>query len=427
MAYQEVIDMGLSQAEREARSGLFIKRAIAEIYPSPDELAHELSGDRRLTAYMGIDPTAPDLHIGHESQLLKMRELQQLGHHVILLIGDFTGLIGDPTDKSAARVKQTPEEVAVNALGYKQQASKILDFDHPTNPIEFKQNSEWLAPMTFADVLELASEFTVQQMLERDMFEKRMADGKPLGLHELLYPTLQAWDSVKMDVDIELGGSDQIFNMLTGSTLVRRHLGKQKYVVAGRLLADPSGKKIGKSEGNMITMNDAPVVMFEKVMRFGDAIVPHALELCTDMPMPQIVEIAAAMQSGELGGLEAKKLLARELVTRLHSADEAAAAGAEYAILSSSDALGDIDQTSIATAFFNQNTGLVDALVSAGLASSKTAARRLVASGAVRLNGQKIEDAGHVLSAESNGSVLQVGKKLAKNYRRVDFGTAEGK
>ncbi len=199
-------------------------RAISEIYPSPQELIAELSSGRRLKAYMGIDPTAPDMHVGHESQLLKLKRLQDLGHEVILLIGDFTAMIGDPTDKSAARTKLTHEEVLSNATWYMAQASKILDFDDADNPVRLAYNSEWLGKMDFKDVLELASEFTVQQMLERQMFRKRIDENKPVGLHEFIYPMMQGWDSVCLDVDIEVGGSDQIFNMLVGSTLVRRHL-----------------------------------------------------------------------------------------------------------------------------------------------------------------------------------------------------------
>ena len=293
--------------ELEAKVDEFLTRGVEQVFPTADALrARLLSGDQ-LTAYIGIDPTAPELHIGHMSQLFKLRRLQDLGHHVVLLIGDFTGQIGDPTDKSAARVRLTHEQVLENAASYKEQASKILRFDDPDNPVELRFNSEWLGKMSFADVVELASEVTVQQLLQREMFQKRMAEGKPLHVHELLYPLMQGYDSVALGVDIEIGGSDQIFNMLVGRDLVGAHLGKEKFVVAGNLLVDPSGKKIGKTEGNMITMIDPPVAVFEKVMRWGDEIVPHALELCTTVPMEKVREIERQMHDGTLDGLSAKK------------------------------------------------------------------------------------------------------------------------
>ena len=319
MEREPVIDMGLDEEERENLANEVSTRAIEQIYPSVDEFRAVVGGKERLTAYMGIDPTAPDMHVGHESQLLKLRSLQMLGHKVILLIGDFTAMIGDPTDKSSARIKLTRDEVLANAEGYKDQASKILDFDHPDNPVELKYNSEWLGKMDFGDVLELASEFTVQQMLERDMFKRRIAEGKPVGLHEFVYPMMQGWDSVNMDVDIEVGGSDQIFNMLVGSTLIKKHLGKQKYVVAGQLLVDPSGKKIGKTEGNMITMNDTPIDMFHKIMMWGDGITPHALELCSTLSMDEINDIRERVERGELSGLDAKLFLAKQIVTDSHA------------------------------------------------------------------------------------------------------------
>lgn len=210
MAVEKITDMGLSGAEQEALIEELVTRGIEQIYPSSEELASELRAGLRMTAYMGVDPTAPDLHVGHESQLLKLQRLQRLGHNVILLIGDFTGMIGDPSDKSAARVKLTRDEVLENAEGYKQQAGKILDFEHPNNPVQVRYNSEWLGKMSFVDVLELASEVTVQQMLARETFRKRIASEKPVGLHEFMYPVMQGWDSVNMGVDIEVGGADQI-------------------------------------------------------------------------------------------------------------------------------------------------------------------------------------------------------------------------
>ncbi len=398
-------------------------RGVSEIYPSREALEDELRTGRRLTAYMGIDPTAPDMHVGHESQLLKLRRLQDMGHHVILLIGDFTAMIGDPTDKSATRVKLSREEVLSNAEGYREQAGKILDLDNPDNPIDVRFNSSWLGSMDFGDVLELASEFTVQQMLERDMFERRISEGKPVGVHEFLYPLMQGYDSLAMEVDIEVGGSDQIFNMLVGSKLVQRHLDKQKYVIAGQLLVDPTGKKIGKTEGNMITMNDEPLQMFHKIMMWGDGITPHALELCTTMPMDEINDLKKQLETGEISGIQGKLFLADRIVSDLHGAEAAVVARQEYDALTSSQNTIDRERLQIADIVDGQN--IVDVLIGAGLTTSKSQARRLLAQNAVRINGITVgED--RALSAGDKGSVLQVGKRKLENHRLLDFNPDRG-
>lgn len=393
-------------------------RAIEQIYPSPAALTEELSSGRRLRAYMGIDPTAPDMHVGHESQLLKLKRLQQLGHEVILLIGDFTGMIGDPTDKSAARVKLTREEVLENAEGYKQQASKIISFDDPENPATLVYNSDWLGQLNFQDVLELASEFTVQQMLERRSFTKRIEDGQPVGLHEFLYPLMQGYDSVALDVDIEVGGSDQIFNMLKGTELLKRHTGKQKYVIAGQLLVDPSGRKIGKTEGNMITLNDAPADMYHKIMLWGDEITPHALELCTEMPMKDIRDIEAQIKSGEMSGLAGKALLARTVITDLHGASAVSGAEQQYRDLTSSGEVRDTDALSVSVVELGQH--IVKILTASGLATSKSQARRLLEGNAVKINGEVV-DASWTAQPSVDPVVLRVGKRKIENHRLLQL------
>jgi len=391
-------------------------RAIVEIYPSPTALAKVLQSGKRLTVYLGIDPTSPDLHVGHISQLLKLRQLQKLNHRVILLIGDFTAMIGDPSDKSAARVQLTREEVLTNATGYKQQVSKILDFNDPVNPVELRFNSEWLSKMSFYDVLELASEVTVQQMLERDMFQQRLTNNKPIGLHEFLYPIMQGQDSLAMDVDIEIGGSDQIFNMLVGSTFIKRHKNKQKYVIAGQLLVDPSGRKIGKTEGNMITLNDTPLHMFHKIMLWDDGITPHALELCTDLPMFEVKLIKQKLESGELSGQDGKMFLAETIVKNLYDEKSAAQARQDYLDLTDKNSGPEI--ASLQTANVNEGESIIDILVETGLANSKSAARRLIEAGGVRIN-KTVVDVGWIVEVTDEELILQVGKKLHTNFRNL--------
>jgi tyrosyl-tRNA synthetase len=325
-------------------------------------------------------------------------------------------MIGDPTDKSATRVKLSREEVLANAAGYKQQASKILDFNDAANPAELLFNSKWLSQMGFADVLDLASEVTVQQMLERDMFQRRLKDNKPIALSEFLYPVMQGQDSLAMDVDIEVGGSDQIFNMLVGSTFVRRHKNKQKFVIAGQLLADSGGKKIGKTEGNMITLNDTPLNMFHKIMLWGDGITPHALELCSELPMTEVNKIRQDLTSGILSGKDGKMFLAQTIVKNLNGEKAAHQAQQEYLDITSKSSNPSV--TELQTAHVAKGQNIVDILVGSGLAPSKGAARRLLTSNAVRVNKQTINTDWSV-PASVNELVLQVGKKMHANFRNL--------
>ncbi len=412
--------MGPSRAPRPKMDEAVIEelttRAIAEIYPSANVLVKALHSGKRLIAYLGIDPTMPDLHVGHISQLYKLRLLQKLNHRVILLVGDFTAMVGDPTDKTAARVKLSRNEVLTNAAGYKQQASKILDFNDPINPAEIRFNSEWLSKMSFADVLELASEVTVQQMIERDMFQLRLKNNKPIALSEFLYPIMQGQDSLSMDVDIEIGGSDQIFNMLLGATFVKRHCNKQKYVIAGQLLTDPSGKKIGKSEGNMITFTDTPLNTFHKIMMWGDAITPHALELCTKLPMSEVNKIKQQLSLGKISGKAGKMFLAETIVGYLHGEKNAIQARKEYLNLTTKNS--EPSKSSLQSARVIEGQNIVDILVETGLANSKNAARRLLAAGGVRVDKSTI-DADWNAPSQGSEFILQVGKKLHSNYRNL--------
>lgn len=402
----------LPLVERDRRIKEFLKRGVDSVYPSEDSLRLALESGNRLTAYMGIDPTSTELHLGHVSQLYKLKRLQEMGHHVILLIGDFTAMIGDPTDKSAARVKLTHDQVLKNANTYKEQAAKILDFDHPTNPIELRYNSEWLGQMSFGDVVELASEITVQQMSERDMFQKRFKGNQPVYLHEFLYPLMQGWDSVALDVDIEIGGSDQIFNMLVGRDLIKKHKGKEKFVVGGSLLVDPSGKKIGKTEGNMVTVLDKPEQMYHKIMMWGDQIVPHALELCSELPMEEIEKIKAELRQGTTNPIESKKFLARTIVASLNSSEAANFAELEY-----NKASQEQQPESIREFRAGSGKSIVDILVESGLAKSKGDARRLIQQKGVRLSGETVIDSAAVLN--SGEHTLQVGKKTTDSFRKI--------
>lgn len=407
----------LSQTEIDERINEILTRDVENIYPTKDLFEKALKSGKRLTVYIGLDPSSNELHLGHIGHFYKLKRFQKLGHKVIVLIGDFTGMIGDPTDKTAARVKLTREQVENNASTYKEQASKILDFDNSINPIEITYNSHWLSKMDFREILELTSEFTVQQMIERDMFQKRIQDNKPIYLHEFMYPLMQGWDSVAMNIDVELGGNDQIFNMLVGRDLVSRHLQKEKFVLVGKLLVDPSGKKISKTAGNMISLMDSPQVMFHKIMMWGDEIVPSALEMCTDLSMNEISKTEEKLKSKEMDGISGKKFLARTIVTELFSQNDAEDAEREYdSIAANSLDIEGIQEISVA-----ENTSLMDLLVQAGLTNSKSDARRLIEQGAVRINDQTVSDLSHTLSSSKESLILQVGKRTKESYRKVNI------
>jgi len=381
----------------------FLNRAVENVFPAKEKLAALLESGKRITVYTGIDPTGLTLHLGHLIWLRKLAELQKLGHRVILLIGDFTAMIGDPTDKSAARKRQTREEVLANCKRYKQQAETFLDFSGP-NPAELKFNSEWLAKMSFSDVVELAAHFTVQQMIERDMFEKRVEEQKPIYLHEFLYPLMQGYDSVAMDVDLEIGGNDQMFNMLAGRTLMREMKQKEKFVLTLKLLEDPSGKKMGKSEGNVVAFTDAPEDMFGKVMSWTDGMILPGFELCTDVPDADISDMRARMADGE-NPMAFKRQLAKEIVTVLRSAKDADAADAHFSkVHQEKENPEEIPVYKVKS----QKSKVVNVLVESGIVESKSEARRQVEQGGVKVDGVVVKDA---LSTVSAGSVIQKGKR----------------
>jgi len=388
--------------DHETKMQTLLERGVENILPSRDFLEAKLKAGKPLTLYCGYDPTGPTLHIGHAITLMKLRDFQELGHKVILLIGDFTALIGDPTDKSAARVRQTREQVLENCKLYKQQASAILKFDGE-NPAELKFNNDWLGKLSFVDVIELASHFTVQQMLERDMFEKRMEEAKPIYLHEFLYPLMQGYDSVAMDVDGEVGGNDQTFNMLAGRDLIKDLKGREKFVVATKLLTDSTGKKMGKSEGNMIALSDTPEDMFGKVMRWSDDMILRGFEICTRVPMEEIAEIEEAMKNG--ANPRDFKLNLAYHVTQMFLGDEAARQGRDHfaTVIQSSEKPAEIPE--LKPSIYDIATVLVEA----GFCPSKSDARRQIDGGGVKLNDEKVES---VETQTKPGDIIQKGKRF---------------
>ena len=370
----------------------FLTRGVENVYPSRQDFEKALRSGKQLTIYNGIDPTGPTLHIGHGVVLLKLRELQDLGHKIILLIGDFTGMIGDPTDKTATRKKLTRKEVLENCKNYAKQAGKILDM----KKVGVKYNSKWLGKLGAADFLELGAEITVQRLLERDMFEKRMEEGKPIYLHEFIYPLLQGYDSVAMNVDAEIGGNDQTFNMLTGRDMMKNR-GKEKFVLTTKLLVDPTGKKMGKTAGNMVTLEDSAEEMYGRVMSWPDTLMAVAFEICTRVPMDEFKNILSGNPR------DAKMRLAREIVAIYHSA--AAAKGAEdkfVKVFSEKEVPEEIREVKV------KSRNILDVLVEAGLCPSKSDARRNVEQGGVSADGKVVKDFGYEVKS---GETIKKGKR----------------
>jgi len=376
-----------------------LTRGVENIYPNREFLEKELLSGRRLSLYVGYDPTAPTLHIGHGITLLKLRQFQELGHKIIMLIGDFTGMIGDPTDKTATRKKLTRDEVLVNCKQYKRQASTILNFNGK-NGAEIKYNSKWLGKLNFGDVLELTSYVTVQRMLERDMFQNRMEEGKPIYVHEFLYPLMQGYDSVAMDVDGEVGGNDQTFNMLAGRDLMKTLKNKEKFVLTTKLLTDASGKKMGKTEGNMVALSDSPEDMFGKVMSWGDETIFSAFDLCTTVSTSEIETIRKQTKNPR----DAKLRLAYE-ITNTFLGEKSAKRGQEHfaSVIQSHEKPSEMPELKPSA------YDILTVLVEAGFASSKSEARRAIDGGGVKINDTKVESMDMVVK---KGDVVQKGKRF---------------
>ncbi|MBT4857205.1 tyrosine--tRNA ligase [Candidatus Uhrbacteria bacterium] len=382
-----------------------LTRGVDTVYPKREMLEARLKKGERLRIYVGFDPTAPFLHIGHALQLKKLKEFQDMGHEVIWLIGSFTGMIGDPTDKSATRSQLTKKQVLENAATYKKQASKILKFTG-RNAVKIKFNDKWLSKMSFADVVELASHFTVQQMSERDMFANRLKDGKPIYMHEFMYPLMQGYDSVAMDVDVEIGGSDQTFNMLAGRTLMKSMAGKEKIVLTLKLLTNDEGKKMSKSEGGFIALSDVPEDMYGKLMAMNDSMILPYFELVTDMSMEEIDGKRIAMEQG-VNPRDVKAELAHMVVAQLYDASAADAAAAHFANIFQKGKMPDEMEEFV----LSSEKNIVDVLVESGLTKSKSEARRMIEQKAVKIDGVVVTGIDMNIVGAKDGVVLQRGKR----------------
>jgi len=358
-----------------------LTKGVENILPNKEFLQKELSSGKNLTLYTGFDPTAPTLHIGHTIQLRKLREFQDLGHQIIFLIGDFTARIGDPTDKSSARKQLTEKEVKTNLKLYKKQAEKFIRFSGKNKAL-VKFNSSWLGKLRFADIIDIASNITVDQMLKRDMFVRRTEEEKPIYLHEFFYPLMQGYDAVAMDVDGEVGGNDQLFNMMMGRTLLKQLKNKEKFVITTKLLTDSSGKKMGKTEGNMVSLLDTPEDMYGKIMSWSDGLILPGFELCTSYSLSQIENVKKELETG-INPRDIKMRLAYEITKDCSSAEEAQKAEEIF--------VGTFQKNEIPKNIetFSSRKGSVTFSLEVllghyGIINSKSEVRRLVEAGAIR-------------------------------------------
>jgi tyrosyl-tRNA synthetase len=382
-----------------------LHKRVVEVIVAEDLRKKLLSG-KRLRIKFGADPTAPDLHLGHAVLLKKLREFQELGHQVILLIGDYTARIGDPTGKSKTRPMLTEKEVKANAKTYLAQAGKVLDL----KKVEVRWNSEWFGKMKFADIIALTSRFTVARMIERDDFDKRLTDGVDVHMHELLYPMMQAHDSIAIKADVELGSTDQRFNMLAGRDLQRK-LGEQEQdvMIVGPLLVGTDGvKKMSKSLGNYIGITEAPEEMYGKIMSIPDSVLWDYFTMTTELPEEEIRVMREICAKGEMNPRDAKARLAREIVTTYHSARAAEKAEEQFrSMFQKKEVPEDVPEMTV--------TGgerlLIEVLVETQLATSKGEARRLVEQGGVKMDGKVVKDPQTKMSVSNDGVLLQKGKR----------------
>jgi tyrosyl-tRNA synthetase len=390
----------------------YIKKGMAEIIPE-DELRERLKLGRPLCVKVGFDPTAPDLHLGHAVLLRKMRHFQDLGHRVIFVLGDMTGMIGDPTGRNATRPPLTREEINRNAETYKAQVFKILD--PVTTEIRF--NGDWLAPLKLEDIIRLCSKYTVARLLERDDFTKRFRAGTPISVHELLYPLAQAYDSVALCADVELGGTDQKFNLLVGREIQRDYGQPPQIVGTTPLLVGLDGvEKMSKSKGNYVGVTEPAEVMFRKLMSIGDGLMWNYYELLTDTSLAQIAGMKERILSGGLHPMQAKIDLARSIVTDFHSAAEAARAAEEFnRVVRRGEVPADAPRMTLPAAATVQWWGdsveinVEKFALGTGLASSGSEASRKRKEGAIEIDGVPVRDLRFRLAAGER--VARLGKK----------------
>lgn len=389
-----------------------LEENIAEIITKDEfmkKLERSVAENKPLRCKLGIDPSAPDLHLGHAVVLHKLRQFQELGHHIIIILGDFTGMVGDPTGRSETRKQLTVEEVMANARTYQDQIFNILDADKT----EMVFNSQWLAKLNFADVIKLASTLTVARMMEREDFSRRYQDNIPISIHEFFYPLMQGYDSIAIRADIEFGATEQKFNLLMGRQLQREYGQEPQVAFTMPILVGTDGvQKMSKSLGNYIGITEPPAEIYGKTMSISDDLMPEYYRLATALPGREVDLILEQLNSGNLHPRDAKMRLAREIVTLYHG--DAAAQAAEEGfkqVFQKGEMPSEMETYSITAP-----VGLIDLMLIAGLASSKNEARRLIEQNGVKVNSENVSDIAYQID-RADQFVVQVGKR---KFARID-------
>ncbi|KAF2955631.1 tyrosine--tRNA ligase [Marinitoga sp. 38H-ov] len=379
-----------------------IKRNTID-FITDEDLKERLKSKKILRVKLGVDPSRPDLHLGHAVVLKKLREFQDLGHQVVLIIGDFTARIGDPSGRSKTRPMLTKEEVEKNAESYKKQAFKILD----PEKTEIRYNSEWLDKLTFYDVIKLSSNYTVARMLERDDFAKRLANNEPISISEFMYPLAQAYDSVMIEADVEIGGTDQLFNLLVGRKMQEAYGQKPQIVLTMPIIEGTDGNlKMSKSYDNYIAFEDEPFDMYGKVMSIPDTLILKYMRLATDIPEERILEYEEKMKNNSINPRDIKMVLAFEIVRFFHGEEKANYAQNEFIkVFQKKDIPDEMDEILV-----EKSISAVDLLLKTNSVSSKSEAKRLINQGAVKLNDEKINDPFQLLVINGD-EILRIGKR----------------
>jgi tyrosyl-tRNA synthetase len=396
----------------------FLRKGAVDLHEAADlkaKIARGRKVGKPLTVKVGFDPTAPDIHLGHSVVIRKMRHFQQMGHRVIFLIGDFTGMIGDPSGKKATRPALSRDEVLANAETYRRQIHKLLD----PKTTEIRFNSEWLGALGAEGFIRLAGKYTLARIMERDDFRRRWDNHQPISIHELLYPLAQGYDSVALEADVELGGTDQLFNLLVGRELMREYGKEPQVVLTMPLLEGLDGvEKMSKSLGNYIGIDEEPGSIFGKVMSISDALMWKYYLLSTDRPVSEIEALRARVLAGEFHPMEAKRELAKSIIADFHDANAAEVADAEFRrIFSERQAPSDVEEIRLDSV--EQLVSVTKIIVLAGLAPSNSEARRLLEQGGVHVDEQKISDPKSTLDAAAGKSYFfKVGKR---RFARVSF------
>ncbi|MDR4937649.1 tyrosine--tRNA ligase [Rossellomorea marisflavi] len=397
------------QQEQEVQEQLAVYRqGVQEIIPLKElenKIRTSVIENRPLKIKLGLDPSAPDVHLGHTVVLNKLRQFQEHGHIIQLIIGDFTGKIGDPTGKSVARKQLTEDEVKHNAQTYFEQFSKVLDMDR----VELHYNSKWLSEMKMEDVIGLAGKITVARLMERDDFEARIKEGKPISLHEFFYPLMQGFDSVQLECDIELGGTDQHFNVLMGRHFQEKYNKEKQVVILMPLLEGLDGvDKMSKSKHNYIGIDERPEEMFGKTMSLPDHLMMKYFELITDLPLEKISEIKASLAAGQMHPRDAKMLLGRTIVRMYHGIRASERAQEQFISVFQKGSMPD----EIPELQWNgsEEVNILDLLVNVNFLPSKSEARKMIKNKGVKIDGAKVEDPNLIVRVQE-GMTLQVGKR----------------